>query len=69
MFGPCECSDPGCPEHKGKSRCSYTGEVMLLYRIDMEDKTGSAMCEKCASDAFESGVFTDSIDDEEEIGD
>ena len=52
----CECSDPGCPAHLGLSSCAREG-ADILYRIDMEDETGTAMCEACAADAFESGVF------------
>ena len=52
----CECSDPGCPVHKGSSHCpnKSTGKV---YRSDMEDRSGTAMCRGCASDALDSGVF------------
>ncbi len=55
---PCECSDPGCPVHPGESHCSHTGS-QSLYRIDMQDETGTLMCENCAQDAFESGLFSD----------
>jgi hypothetical protein len=30
----------------------------------MDDVSGTAFCDKCADDAFESGLFTDSVDDE-----
>jgi len=53
----CECSDAGCPAHKGKSECPSIGRTQTVYRIDMEDRTGSRMCPKCASDAMESGLF------------
>lgn len=53
----CECSDPGCPAHKGVSHCA-TQATDLLYRVDMQDETGTAMCDKCADDAFSSGLFT-----------
>ena len=53
----CECSDPGCQAHKGKSACRRTG-FDILYRIDMDDETGTVMCEACADDAFSSGMFT-----------
>ena len=53
----CECADPGCPVHKGKSACDRTSKE-TLYRIDMTDETGTLMCFKCAGDAMDSGVFT-----------
>jgi hypothetical protein len=55
----CECSDPGCPEHKGQSKCAFIGRTQTVYRIDMEDRTGTRMCSKCADDAYESGLFSD----------
>lgn len=50
---PCECSDPGCPACHGHcSKPSTTG----LTRIDMGG--GKIwMCDGCADDAYESGVF------------
>jgi len=54
----CECTDPGCPACAGK--CTRWA-TMVLVRIDMEDETGTAMCDKCAYDAFESGLFRESI--------
>ena len=53
----CQCSDPGCPECKG--HCDHRAKSVLL-RIDMEDRTGTPMCAKCADDALESGLFTES---------
>jgi hypothetical protein len=53
----CECSDPGCPEHKGDSECIHPG-LSVLYRIDMLDYTGTLFCEKCGQDAIGSGLFT-----------
>lgn len=58
----CECSDPGCPKHPQVSECAAADgkkSVMTLYRIDMEDRTGTDMCSECASDATDSGLFTD----------
>lgn len=52
----CECSDPGCPMHTGHSDCHMKAKILLL-RVDMEDKTGTAMCHECAEDAMDSGVF------------
>lgn len=61
----CECSDPGCSANHGNKACNGLA-TSILYRVDMEDVTGTAMCESCASDAFESGLFTDSTDEDEE---
>lgn len=55
----CECSDIGCSMHKGIDEHSALATT-ILYRIDMIDETGTAMCGGCADDAYESGVFTDS---------
>jgi len=55
----CECSDPQCPVHDGKPECSYQAK-QTLYRIDMEDMSGTRFCRRCAEDAYSSGVFSDS---------
>ena len=55
----CECNDPGCNGHLRASVCRENA-TEILYRVDMEDASGTAMCNLCAIDAFESGVFTDS---------
>jgi DNA-binding IscR family transcriptional regulator len=52
----CECSDPGCPVHRGVSRCMKAA-TQVLRRIDMEDRTGTRMCHDCAEDAYGSGLF------------
>lgn len=52
----CECSDPGCPVHNGRSSCNKVAKQCLV-RVDMEDKTGTLFCFDCAEDAMESGVF------------
>ena len=52
----CECSDKGCSVHEGKAKC-YEYARELLMRIDMEDTTGTWMCENCADDAMSAGVF------------
>ena len=62
----CECSDFGCPAHKGESDCRKIATT-LLFRVDMEDNTGTAMCEACAEDAFLSGLFTDELEASEEV--
>ena len=54
----CECSDPGCPVHKGASACSLpTVHGAILYRSDMDDRNGTRFCGKCAADALDSGLF------------
>ena len=49
----CQCCDKGCAHCVGL--CVEEG-TELLTRIDMEDTT-VLMCEGCATDALESGVF------------
>ena len=51
----CECYDPGCP-HVDKGGCSNNADY-LLYRVDMNDESGTAMCDICADDASDSGLF------------
>lgn len=58
----CKCSDPGCPEHPGKSKCIKKATHALL-RIDLGGMVD--MCEGCASDALESGVFAGDAGDAE----
>ena len=50
----CECFDPGCPACHG--HCDNTA-THIMYRIDMEDETGTAMREECSWGAFEFGLF------------
>lgn len=59
----CECSDPQCGSCFGQC---HNPATVTLYRVDMEDLTGERMCEDCASDAMESGVFRTEEDDEED---
>lgn len=59
----CECADPGCDAHTSKEDCREYAST-ILYRIDMEDNSGTAFCEACAADAIGSGVFTDELDDD-----
>lgn len=54
----CHCFDPGCAWHLGTDHCQSPAAVRL-YRIDMDDFEGVPMCEDCAQDALESGLFTD----------
>ena len=53
----CMCDDKGCPVHKGK-HCEIVSRTRQYYRIDMQDKTGTAMCSGCADDAMDSGLFS-----------
>ena len=57
----CGCSDPGCSCCSGE--CHRVADS-ILYRVDMDDATGTPMCEGCARDATDSGLFR-----REEIGD
>lgn len=52
----CECADPYCPTHDGISSCVRTG-TERLFRNDMDDSSGTLMCDRCATDAHESGLF------------
>lgn len=62
QFDRCECFDTHC--HGPAGRCSGAG-VTILYRVDMMDETGVLFCEACADDAVQSGLFTDSIGDDD----
>lgn len=53
----CECADKLCPVHNGKSSCEKNS-VTTLYRVDMEDHTGTKFCRGCADDSLESDLFT-----------
>jgi hypothetical protein len=57
-FLHCECADSGCPAHLGQSVCMLEWSC-VLYRVDMQDGTGTRFCPACADDALASGVFTD----------
>jgi hypothetical protein len=54
----CQCSDRGCPVHPGISLCIRPAST-TLFRIDMEDQTGTAFCDACAEDAMNSGLFSE----------
>lgn len=56
----CECADPLCPKRHGYD--CHADATIILYRVDMTDETGTAMCETCSVDALESGLFTDGED-------
>lgn len=57
MARSCECADPQCPLHIGNSSCPNRANT-ILYRVDMQDETGTDMCNSCAEDAYHSGLFT-----------
>ena len=52
----CECGDMECPMHWGVSKCNKEA-ITTLFRVDMEDETGTLMCEGCANDAMASQLF------------
>ncbi len=58
----CQCVDRGCPHCKGGCPDKAT---VIVYRSDMDDANGTPMCDDCANDAIDSGVFTDATDDYE----
>ena len=51
----CQCADSLCPVHRGTD-CDLPA-TRTLYRVDMEDLTGTSFCEACANDALQSGLF------------
>lgn len=55
----CECSDPGCPcpAHRQPGGNCMEDYAFTVYRVDMEDHTGTPMCQICGEDALGSGVF------------
>lgn len=55
----CQCVDSGCLVHQGVPVC-FKKSACVLYRVDMTDYTGTPMCPKCANDAYESGLYSDS---------
>lgn len=54
---PCECYDTGC-EHAQTEIVCKARATMTLFRIDQQDETGSDVCDTCADDALQSGLFT-----------
>jgi len=50
----CQDADPNCPVCKGD--CENDADI-ILFRIDMQDETGTAFCVACAKDAMEFGLF------------
>lgn len=52
----CMCTDPGCP-------CEGTccnDATQTIHRVDMDDESGTPMCNTCADDAMETGLFVES---------
>jgi len=58
----CQCRDPGCPVCSGLCRQPADS---ALFRVDMEDRTGTPMCAGCADDAMECGLFTTNDPDDD----
>lgn len=52
----CQCADRGCPMHLNVSDCDGAQEYRCT-RVDMEN-AHVMMCEGCADDAAETGLFT-----------
>lgn len=61
-FGRCECADLECPANDCHDKLHdghlHAWATTVVFRIDMDDETGTAMCEACAADALDSGLFT-----------
>jgi len=53
---PCGCIDRSCPAHPNVV-CAMPATT-TIYRVDMDDDDGTHMCDDCAADAIESGLFT-----------
>lgn len=67
----CECVAAGCSVGHGPWRkpdpketpkpiarpCS-AAPVMVLFRVDIEDHTGTRFCGPCADDAMDNGLFS-----------
>lgn len=66
LIQTCECTDPDCRAGHGSDCLSFP--TVKLARYDYADATERVMCEPCAIDALESGVFSPDGDDEDEDG-
>jgi len=64
----CECFDTGDNHpinNSGRDGLQCTRKATCtLWRVDMEVQTGTRFCEECSTDAMESGLFTDDVDDD-----
>ncbi len=49
----CQCADPGCT---CEGQCEENAEY-LLTRVDMDDVSGTLMCDECSTDAVDTGLF------------
>lgn len=56
--GRCQCNDTQCLIHKPSDICANTATT-IMYRVDMTDETGTAVCDGCAEDMANSGLFAD----------
>lgn len=56
MPGRCECADRECPVHKGYSECPCNAK-QAVARVDYEPEEAILLCDGCAADAFECGLF------------
>jgi len=54
----CFCADQHCPAHMLRTECTNPASTRV-FRVDMDDSDGTAMCSECAEDAHASGLFTD----------
>ncbi len=55
MLRYCECIDYGCPVHHGEE-CRKVGDYPL-YRSTLDDRTGTFLCDACATDALDRGDY------------
>jgi hypothetical protein len=63
----CECADPGCTAGITDANGKCTNKATcVLFRVDVEDNTGTAMCDECAEDALDSGLFAPAEDFDED---
>jgi hypothetical protein len=64
----CECHESEwCHENIGEgTQCRLTA-TCVLFRIDMDDETGTAFCDDCAEDALDSGLFISAEDFDDEV--
>lgn len=58
----CECCDSGCC---CGGEC-HRRAVSVLYRVDMEDGTGTAFCAECYEDAIASDLYRDEQDEQDD---
>lgn len=61
LKNPCECHDGLCPGHVNAAKWCERSRTMTLYRIDMDDRDGTPMCDVCGADAMASGLFATEV--------